>query len=313
MFHQSDVHMTSQKIAVVACFVWFAIATRTNAETFSFVPGNYYSTKGLYRGGAHISEHNQPGQMVAERGTNKATDFGRLAFGPDANLYVEAYHYDGRVVTEDLFSLNENMQIQQRYQFPAGLQKGEILFDDAGHLYWGNAQFDIGNPDSGRRFLPQDVSLQAILPNGNYLVTRGLTVCELDATRTSYREIFRPQRPQDWVGNVAYDSQTNTVFVSGGMDGDYRIKSLNFDTGAVLASTNFYTSDLFITREGLLLASSFSLHPTLFTRDLIPVLTLSGYPYGAITQFIPEPTSWALALSGLGFLTLCRKRIERSQ
>ena len=300
--------MRLPRIVVLVSCIGALLVQQANAGSFGFVPGHYYSANGLY-GGATILEYDQLGHTVAGRGMAWPTDFGRLAFGPDGNLYATAYYYDGQLVRQDILSLNDQFEVQKHYALPAGLRGAEIVFDNAGHFYWGNAQFDIGEPDSGRRFLPDNVSLEAILPDGHFLVVQDRSLRELDADRNFLREVLSAQRP---AANVAYDPHTRMVFASGRMNNESWIWSVNFDSGELVNSIHWQASDLFMTKEGLLLASSFDASAALFSSDLVPILYLNSFPE-AITRFVPEPTTWSLVLSGVGVLSIWRRHKQRSR
>jgi hypothetical protein len=290
------------RILVLVSCSGVLLVQQANAGSFGFVPGHYYSANGLYGGGATILEYDQSGHTVGLRNMDWPTDFGRLAFGPDGNLYATAYYYDGQLVRQDILSLNDQFEVQEHYALPAGLRGAEIVFDNAGHFYWGNAQFDIGEPDSGRRFLPDNASLEAILPDGHFLVVQDRSLRELDAERNFLREVLSAQRP---AANVAYDPHTRMVFASGRMNNESWIWSINFDSGELVNSIRWQASDLFMTKEGRLLASRFNSSPALFSSDLVPILHLNSFPE-AITQFVPEPATRALAILGLCALVFCR-------
>jgi hypothetical protein len=69
-----------------------------------------------------------------------------------------------------------------------------------------------------------------------------------------------------------------------------------------------YGDDLFFTISGQLLAASRTETPTFFDLDLNSVGTLHGGQQEFVTQFVPEPSSVALSLTGTLILLFAHRR-----
>jgi hypothetical protein len=290
------------RVLRIAAFVLaMGISQHVRAAAFSFVPGHYYTTGGVYHS-PRIDEYDASGKFVAFRYLPEFKDFASLSFGPDQRLYVSARSGDYR---EDIFSIlaiNAQGAIEQRYASPDGSFFGQLAFDNAGHFYQGRARFDVDDSNSGSIFLPKGNSGIASLPNGNFAVVEDRAIYELDPSGNTIRKVFDARSIEaTLIKKVAYDAESNSIYTHLVGD-DYEILKIDFATGGILQSASFDSgTDLFLTQDGLLLSGAYLGVSKLLSRDLeTEKVFLSEWQYG--TQFVPEPSAFVLA--GIGVAAL---------
>jgi hypothetical protein len=291
------------RVLRIAAFVLaIGISQHVLAAAFSFVPGHYYMTSGVYHD-PQIDEYDESGKLVAFLYLPEFKDFASLSFGPDQRLYVSARSGDYR---EDIFSIlaiNAQGAIEQRYASPDGNFFGQLAFDGVGNFYQGRSRFEISGSDSGSVFLPHGDYGITTLPNGNFVAADELAVYELDPSGNTIRKVFDAQSlDATLIKKVVYDAESNSIFTHM-VGGGYHILRIDFATGDVLQSAAFISgTDLFLTQEGSLLSGAYLGGSKLLNRNLETEKVFSSeWQYG--TQFVPEPSAFVLA--GIGVAALC--------
>jgi hypothetical protein len=306
--------MTNKTFPFILLVVLLAVLQSTQAE-LTFVPGHYYTSNYFSN---TITQYNSAGDVVGS--LTLPSSYGRevrgLTFGRDNLLYAT-------VVTDSGFSvlaLNSAGVIQQAYEgdvYVAGnLSFGKITIDGQ-YLYVAGqdqlTRFLLGNPSSGTPIYTNNQVFDVDpLPNGNLLVASAYEIQEITNTGAVVRTIRL-------IGNggyftdirgIEYNPVTHDLFVTelGHTGFFFQIMRLEAISGLLLDSTTFtYADDLFLTASGQLLVGSSTENPAFYDQDLNFHGMLHGEPQMFVTQFVPEPSSVALSLSGALLLAIARR------
>jgi hypothetical protein len=237
-----------------------------------------------------------------------------LAFGNDGLLYVAgipANASQGFVVN----AIDATGAVQRSYSGPdyyfGNTTYGHIAVDDR-YLYTAGqdnlTRFDLNNPNSRQViFTGNQVFDVDVPPWGNLLVATAYSVTEITPSGGYVRNI--PYGGFTDIRSVEYDPASGAAFVShlGNTGTTTRMYKFDYATGALVKESPEFAYDLFLTREGKLLASG----PRLFTTDLDPTGALDGNSEVFVTQFVPEPTGISIAGAATGAALLARRRRAR--
>jgi hypothetical protein len=309
-----------------ALISWAAIAFLPGvaaAGTFSFVPGDYYVNES---DSTRIVQYDSSGKEVGLL-VDLAQRASCAAFGPDNLMYVfsERWPWDHPSdYTAEIRAYNSLGQVAEVYPVTVTPQGDDIVFDNAGHFYFGMLRFDIGVPDSQQTFFADGKAPFQVLPGGGFMALDRKGVYELTGDGKLAREVFRVTASTDELSAAAFDPLTGSLFVSGYMKGhggygggksDYGIWKI--DAGGNISPSGYYTNfgDLNFTSDGFLLACGRATEdPVLFTKDLVQVMKFPDVNSARyMTQFVPEPTGWVLmGLSAVGLFVAARPRQGRS-
>jgi hypothetical protein len=281
---------------------------------FDFTAEHFYATQYFSKA---ISEYSPSGTLldtITISSLSSGESLKGLCFGRDNLLYATV------VASSQLsvIAINHSGQVQMKYQYPGtfyasgNISYGKIDFDNSGHFYVGGAsgiaKFNVGDVSSGTMFSnPGSVYDLKTLPNGNMLAVTGYDLYEIGPTGSIVRDVSNVY----FVDNrgVEYDPQNNVIYVSMlGYSYFYdKILKLNADTGQLIDNVTYnYADDLFLAKDGRLIAGSRTQSPGIFNKDLDYLGSFSGSEKMFVTQYIPEPAT--LLLFTLGGIALRKKR-----
>ena len=216
--------------------------------------------------------------------------------------------------TAEVRAYNAAQDLEQVYPVTTAPESTDIIFDRAGHFYFGKLKFDIGVADSGQVFFTGGKVPFQTLPGGSFLAWDKKGVYELTPTGAIAREVFRVRGYHDELASAAYDLRTGSLFVSGRMnnDGGVGIWKIDAETSAILGKAHYTeVGDLSITGDGLLLASGGpGAKPYLYAQDLTMVTKFDQMHSAVfVTQYVPEPSTFLLlASAGIVLLAVAAKR-----
>ena len=296
----------SSTLLAVWALVGYPLTTRAE---FSLSSGDYYSANYFSN---IITQYDSAGNIVgsytlpAEYGSQVKG----LTFGPDNLLYATT-------VTDAGFSviaLDGAGNVQQTYSgtvyINGNLSYGKIS-TDSNYLYVSGqnvlTRFLLGDPSSGTVIYSDNQIYDSVpLPNGNLFVAAAYSVQEITINGALVRTFTLLGGDNSTINDIRgieYNQATNDLFVTelGHSGSFHNLLRFNAATGAFEKETTFiYGDDIFLTISGALLVGSRIESPTFFDQDLNSLgATLHGGQQMFVTQFVPEPSVFALIALGL--------------
>lgn len=283
---------------------------------FTFVPGDYYTSN--YSSNT-ITQYNTAGDVVGSLTlpSSYGSEVRGLTFGSDNLLYATLVTNTGFSV----LALNSAGVTQQTYSgniYVAGnLSFGKITVDGQ-YLYVAGqdqlTRFLLGNPSSGTPIYTNNQVFDVKpLPNGDLLVASAYQIQEITNAGTVVRTIPLVGDGGSFtdIRGIEYNPATNDLFVTelGQSNFFFQLMRLDATTGTLEKNTTFiYGDDMFLTESGNLLVGSRSENPTFYDQDLNSHGILHGGQQMFVTQFVPEPSSIALGLTGALVLAFAGRR-----
>lgn len=298
--------MKNKPFILLFALTYTILHIQSARAAFTFVPGDYYTSNYFSR---TIMQYDGAGNAVGSftLPSSYGSEVRGIMFGPDNLLYATVETNTGFSV----LALDSAGAPQQTY-LGSGFIGGDVgygkITTDGQYLYVATGanltRFVLGDPFSGISIYTNNSVIDSKpLPNGHLLVASGYAIDEITNTGAFVRTIPLVGDGGRFVDvrAIDYNAATNDLFVTELGAGDFGHQFLRVDaaTGALEENTLFiYPDDIFLTETGDLLVGSSNSAPRFYDQDLNLLGALHGGPQLFVTQFIPEPSSMALSLTG---------------
>lgn len=277
-----------------ACRVFLGLSLMVAAhvgQAFKLVDGDLYASGGLqvlYRytsSGDYVERFTLPSQYGdAVRG---------VAAGPDGLLYVVTVRGNSFYVV----ALDTPGVVKAVYVGPTGtypfITVGKIAFAANGDFYLaygdGVVKFSIGTQYGSMIYAnPNGAFDLTILPSANLLVTSDSSIGEISPDGALVRD-RTPNVHFNFGRGIAYDSESDRMFLMGYTNSGYQILSIDGASGNLINSVTVGAGycDLLLTAENVLLMGRYNGLPVMFDEDL-NIIRFFGNDDGYVKAFFTQ-------------------------
>lgn len=265
-------------------------------QAFKLVDDDLYASGGLHV----LYRYTSSGDYV-ERFT-LPSDYGDavrgVASGPDGLLYVvTATGNSFHVVVLDTPGVVKAVYVGPTGTYPY-ITVGKIVFAPNGDFYLaygdGVARFSVGTSYGSVIYARQSGAFDlTTLPSGNLLVVSDSSVDEISPDGIYVRD-RTPGVNFNFGRGIAYDSDTDRMFVTGYMNGAYQLMSTDGSSGDLIHSIAVGVGycDLLLTAENVLVFGRYNGLPAIFDEDLNLIRFFGdddGYVKAFVTQMEKPP------------------------